>query len=225
MEGKGRHGAVVAAVPPHVATGRRLPVLREAVHGQPWDRAVPPATGPGRGAGPQPASGSRERRGGSGRAGWAAGSGARRLPHAFSPQWAPRLCGSGLRLFVHVANTVSRGEGPGKKGGKSWGCLGNCRQVVALCVLSGSPCPPPRVGCCGEGGSWPLVEGVTSGFEHGGPEADLKYGIQPPLAFLRHEGIRVLQPSRVGVFGKGLKAAVLPLLSSGGLWRASEPAG
>lgn len=190
MEGKGRDGAVVAAVPPHVATGRRLPVLREAVHGQRWDRAVPPATGPGRGAGPQPASGSRERRGGSGRAGWAAGSGARRSPHAFSPQWAPRLCGSGLRLFVHVANTVSRGEGP-VKAGVAWEIVG--RLWLSACFRVHPV--PPRVGCCGEGGSWPLVEGVTSGFGHGGPEADIKYGIQPPPAFLGREGIRVLQPS------------------------------
>lgn len=85
-------------------TGSAEAVLRRREPG----RAEPPSCSPPR----DPVSAGREggREGGHGRAG-CSGERAQCSPLASSPQWAPRLCGTWLRLFVHVANTVSEGEG------------------------------------------------------------------------------------------------------------------
>lgn len=110
LVGRERCDGAAAVAPAAAVRGRRrLPVLRAAAHGQRGRRAAPPGATPGRANGPAP--GHRERRAGRGARGGGAGD---HLTSRFSPQWAPRLCGAGLRLFVHVANTVSADQQTGQ---------------------------------------------------------------------------------------------------------------
>lgn len=85
---------------------------------------------------------------------------------------------------------------------------GNCREVVALCVGLGSPCPPGGMPW-GEREAGLGGEGVVRDFRCGEPKSAIKLSVQPPPAFSDVKGLASFHPLS-GVFQEGAEGSCPP---------------